>query len=137
MGITLAILSCVGTMPLSKESRKMWCKALAMLKIIFLRKLVEIPLWLGVFLSCNSLVASRISEMVTGVFLRLNSELLFGIFSVGDKLDGLILLTTSTAAVTKNLLKLSAISKGSLILLPLTIRDVQLSFLFLVLRMAL
>ena len=75
--------------------------------------------------------------MVTGVFLRLNSELLFGIFAVGDKLDGLILLITSTAAVAKNLLKLSAISKGSLILLPLTIRDVQLSFLFLVLRMAL
>ena len=79
-------------------------------------------------MSCNSLVASRISEMVTGVFLRLNSELLFGIFAVGDKLDGLILLTASTAAVAKNLLKLSAISKGSLILLPLTIRDVQLSF---------
>ena len=88
-------------------------------------------------MSCNSFVASRISEMVTGVFLRLNSELLFGIFSVGDELDGLILLTASTAAVAKNLLKLSAVSKGSLILIPLTIKDVQLSFLFLVLRMAL
>ena len=48
----------------------------------------------------KSLVASRISEMVTGEFFRLKSELLSGIFSVGDKLDGLILLTTSTAAVT-------------------------------------
>ena len=81
-------------------------------------------------MSCNSFVASRISEMVTGVFLRLNSELLFGIFSVGDELDGLILLTASTAAVAKNLLKLSAVSKGSLILIPLTIKDVLYSYLF-------
>ena len=68
--------------------------------------------------------------MVTGVFLRLNSELLFGIFSVGDELDRLILLTASTAAVAKNLLKLSAVSKGSLILIPLTIKDVLYSYLF-------
>ena len=126
----MAILSCVGTMPLSKESRKMWCKGLAMLKIIFLRKIIEIPLWSRVFLSRNSFVASRISEMVTGVFLRLNSELLFGIFSVGNELDRLILLTASTAAVAKNLLKLSAVSKGSLILIPLTIKDVLYSYLF-------
>ena len=44
-----------------------------MIKIIFLRKFEEIPLWSGVFLSCKSFVAFKISEMVTGEFFKLNT----------------------------------------------------------------
>ena len=75
--------------------------------------------------------------MVTGELLKLKRVLLEGILLVGDMLDGLILLTTSTAAVAKNVLNFSAISKGSVKLLPSMSKEVQLSFLFLVLRIAL
>ena len=49
------------------------------------------------FLSWSNLVASKISETVTGEFFRLNTFSLYEIFSLGDFLEGLILLTTLTA----------------------------------------
>ena len=88
------------------------------------------------FLSCKALVASKISEMVTRELLRLKTFTLLGILSVADLFDGLILLTTLSAAVAKNLLKDSAINEGSLIDEPSTNRDEQLSLLVLFLRIA-
>ena len=81
-------------------------------------------------------MASKISEMVTRELLRLNTFTLLGILSVADLFDGLILLTTLSAAVAKNLLKDSAINEGSLIDEPSTNRDEQLSLLVLFLRIA-
>ena len=52
-------------------------------------------------MSCKSLVASKISEMVTGELLRLKTLLLYTIFSVADLFEGLILLTTLIAAEAK------------------------------------
>ena len=75
--------------------------------------------------------------MVTGEFFKLNTLLLWAIFSVADMLEGFILLTTLIAAVAKKLLKDSAISEGSLVLIPLMLREVQFSFLQLGLRIAL
>ena len=75
--------------------------------------------------------------MVTGVLERLKSELLYAIFSVGDFSDGLIVRTTSTAALAKNLLKLSAMIRGLEIELPLIKRERHPSFLFFYLRIAL
>ena len=89
------------------------------------------------FLSFSSFVASKISEKVTGEFFELNTLLLWAIFSVADMLEGFILLTTLIAAVAKKLLKDSAISEGSLVLIPLMLREEQFSFLQLGLRMAL
>ena len=51
-------------------------------------------------------------------------------------LEGFILLTALIAAVAKIFLKDSAISEGSLVLIPLMLREVQFSFLQLGLRMA-
>ena len=75
--------------------------------------------------------------MVTGEFFKLNTLLLWAIFSVADMLEGFILLTTLIAVVAKKLLKDSAISEGSLVLIPLMLREVQFSFLQLGLRIAL
>ena len=89
------------------------------------------------FLSWSNLVASKISETVTGEFFRLNTFSLYEIFSVGDFLEGLILLTTLTAPVAKKLLNDSAITEGSvmaehpsMMAEPSTFRTEQLSFLF-------
>ena len=86
------------------------------------------PLMSGVFLSDNSFVALRISEMETGELERLKVLLHSAIFSVGDLSVGLILRTISAAAVAKNLLKLSAISKGLLMLRPFIFKDEKLLF---------
>ena len=75
--------------------------------------------------------------MVTGVLERLKSELLYAIFSDGDLSDGLIVRTTSTAAPAKNLLKLSAMTRGLEIELPLIKSERHPSFLFFYLRIAL
>ena len=82
-------------------------------------------------------MASRISVMVTGEFFRLKRLSLTGIFAVADLLEGLILLTTLSAAVAKKVLKDSAISDGSLMLVSLIVSEVQFSLLFLVFRIAL
>ena len=115
----------------------MWWRGLAILNMIFLRKFEEIPLWSGVFLSCKSIVASKISVMVTGELFRLNTLLLYAMFSVADLLEGFICLTTLTAAVAKNLLNDSAIKEGSLMSVPSTLREEQFSFLPFGLRIAL
>ena len=75
--------------------------------------------------------------MVTGEFLKLNMLLLWAILSVADMLEGFILLKPLIAAVAEKLLKDSAISEGSLVLILLVLREVQFSFLQLGLRMAL
>ena len=82
-------------------------------------------------------MASRISVMVTGEFFRLKRLSLTGIFAVADLLEGLILLTTLSAAVAKKVLNDSAISDGSLMLVSLIVSEVQFSLLFLVFRIAL
>ena len=74
--------------------------------------------------------------MVTGEFLKLNTLLLWAILSVADMLEGFILLKPMPA-VAEKLLKDSAISEGSLVLIPLMLREVQFSFLQLGLRIAL
>ena len=88
-------------------------------------------------MSCKSLVAFKISEMVTGELFRIKTLFLYAIFSVADLFEGLILLTTLIAAEAKNLLKDSAISDGSLILAPLTIKEAQFFLLFLGLQIEL
>ena len=45
-------------------------------------------------MSCKSLVAFKISEMVTGELFRIKTLFLYAIFSVADLFEGLILLTT-------------------------------------------
>ena len=76
-------------------------------------------------------MASRISVMLTGEFLRLKRLSLTGIFAVADLLERLILLTTLSAAVAKKVLNDSAISDGSLMLVSLIVSEVQFSLLFL------
>ena len=66
--------------------------------------------------------------MVTGEFLKLNTLLLWAILSVADMLEGFILLKPLMPAVAEKLLKDSAISEGSLVLILLVLREVQFSF---------
>ena len=75
--------------------------------------------------------------MVTGEFLKLNTLLLWAILSVADMLEGFILLKPLMPAVAEKLLKDSAISEGSLVLILFVLREVQFYFLQLGLRMAL
>ena len=65
-GITLAIFSLEGAMPLLKERVKMWVKGAEIEGPIFLRRCEERPLMSGVFLSSSFLMALRISSSVTG-----------------------------------------------------------------------
>ena len=55
-------------------------------------------------------------------------------FSVADFVEGLILFTMFIAAEAKNLLKDSAITSGSLIMVPLILREEQFFLLLLGLR---
>ena len=128
----MAILNWEGTIPVLKERVKMWSKGFNNTGIVCLTKLVEIPVWSGVFLSSNNLVASSISFPVRTLSLNLKALRFWTIRSVGHLLEGLISWTVLLAIFEKNSLKWQAIFKGSLVSVPFTERW-EISLVFLVL----
>ena len=101
IGTTLAIFSWVGTMPVLSDKLKMWKSGLINEDNVCLIKLVETPLWSGVFLLVRSNVASKISFFVK--FLSLNLKV-FGFCSnnsTGDLFDGTIFSTVLAAILAK------------------------------------
>ena len=64
IGITLAILNCIGTIPVLKERVKICNKGSTKVEMVCFTKFEETPVWSGVFLFVKSLVAFRISFLV-------------------------------------------------------------------------
>ena len=78
---------------------------------------------------------TRISFRVIGEDVKLNVELFKGVKSMGELGEGLRSLTTLTAASMKNLLKLSAISDGLMIVessILICVKVLSLFLLFLI-----
>ena len=118
IGITLAILNCIGTIPVLKERVKICNKGSTKVEMVCFTKFEETPVWSGVFLFVKSLVAFRISFLVKLQLPNLKEFKFWVIKSTGLFGEGLMFATVFFAILVKNSLNLQAIVRGSSILVP-------------------
>ena len=133
-GIIFAILSFCGTWPVTSDLLKIWLRGVAMLRITFFKKIVEMPLKSWVAFSVIKSMASKISLGETGSFEKFRGESTgCSVFNNGV-LTGWIWETILLATFEKKILKCSAINKGLLTRdPPMIIFWIELSFLDLLL----